>query len=207
IRGGYGIGYIHFNRVGSADLLGTNFPQATRSLVGQDFSTPLCVGDAFAGCFRSTQQGYPSVMPDTVLLFIPRDTKNGYVPHWQLPIQPQINKNTVLDVDYVGNPSVKLTMVADFNQAAPNAPGQNLPLQQRRPIPNFATISMAFDGGFANYNALQVRFEHRASRGLYVLNSFTWSKAIDNVAQSLENGNGDNPNPQNLFNLAADRGP
>src|SRR5215475_11052233 len=35
IRGGYGIGYVYFNRLGSANLLATNFPQITRANIPQ----------------------------------------------------------------------------------------------------------------------------------------------------------------------------
>ncbi len=42
------------------------------------------------------------------------------------------------------------------------------------------------------YNALQVKLQHRFSGKLYLLNSFTYSRAIDNVAGHLDTGNGDN---------------
>jgi hypothetical protein len=59
---------------------------------------------------------------------------------------------------------------------------------------------------FSNYNALQIKFERRFSKGLYILNSFTWSKAIDNVSQVLEEPNGNEGRPQNVYDIAADRG-
>jgi hypothetical protein len=43
-------------------------------------------------------------------------------------------------------------------------------------------------------------------RGLMVLNSFTWAKTKDNGAGSLENINGNNPSPQNFYELEADYG-
>jgi len=54
--------------------------------------------------------------------------------------------------------------------------------------------------------------EERFSQGLYLLNSFTWSKAIDIAAQALDgSGNCDNcgngiPSVQNIYNWQADRG-
>src|SRR5262249_40375267 len=43
--------------------------------------------------------------------------------------------------------------------------------------------------------------------GLYVLNSFTWSKALGNSEQQLETPSGGTvANPQNIRNLAAERG-
>jgi len=210
LRGGYGIGYVHFNRIGSADLLATNFPQITRANVTQQApsaSNPQCVGTAFtSNCFRSTQDGYPTGLPNNVVLHIPRDQRTAYIQNWQLSVQRELGSNMLLDVAYVGNHAVKLIMLADLNQARPNMPGENLPLDSRRPIPGFRSISAVLPAAFSNYHALQVKFERRFSKGLYLLNSFTWSKAIDNVSQVLEEPGGNTGNPQNLFNLAADRG-
>jgi hypothetical protein len=63
--------------------------------------------------------------------------------------------------------------------------------------------------GSESYNSLFVRFEHRLTHGLYFLNSFTWSKALGNSEQALENAGTGNTvaNPQNIYNLAAERGP
>jgi len=217
IRGGYGIGYVHFNRIGSADVLGTNFPQITRANLTQSpFVTaggattrlPLCVGNNFAGCFRSTQQGYPTGLPNNVTLYVPRDRRTSYIQNWQLSVQHELTSNSYVDVAYVGNHAVKMILLADLNQARPPLPGENAAatLQARRPIPNFGSISAVLPAAFSNYHALQVKYEWRFARGLYLLNSFTWSKAIDNVGQVLEEPNGNTGTPQNLYDLGADRG-
>src|SRR5262249_2916335 len=56
VRGGYGISYVHNNRVGSADLLGINGPQVVIATIDQ---TPLN-GATVNPSFRTTQQGYPA---------------------------------------------------------------------------------------------------------------------------------------------------
>ena len=83
-------------------------------------------------------------------------------------------------------------ILGDLNQARPNAAGENTLLQARRPIQGFQFIQTAFDGGCADYHALQVKVEKRYSDGLYLLNSFTWSRARDNASGHLETANGDN---------------
>src|SRR6266508_2188217 len=210
IRGGYGIGYVYFNRLGSANLLATNFPQITRANIPQSPSLPRCVGTetglALEKCFRATQDGYPSGLPNNVTLYIPRDTRTGYIQNWQLSVQRELSSNMLLDVAYVGNHAIKLALLADLNQARPNNPGETLLVNARRPISGFRSISAVLPAAFSNYNALQVKFERRFSKGLYVLNSFTWSKAIDNVSQVLEEPNGNTGNPQSVYNIAADRG-
>jgi hypothetical protein len=210
IRGGYGIGYVYFNRLGSANLLATNFPQITRANIPQSPSLPRCVGTetglALEGCFRPTQDGYPSGLPNNVTLYIPRDTRTAYIQNWQLSVQRELTSNMLLDVAYVGNHAIKLALLADLNQARPNNPGETLLVNARRPISGFRSISTVLPAAFSNYHALQVKFERRFSKGLYILNSFTWSKAIDNVSQVLEEPAGNTGTPQNFYNIAADRG-
>jgi hypothetical protein len=125
---------------------------------------------------------------------------------WFYSIQRELARNTVLDIAYVGNRANKLLLFADFNQALPNPPGRVVPLQQRRPIASFSDITYAFPGSWSNYNSLQVRFERRYS-DLFVLNSFTWSKALDNGSGALEGPNGNASAPQNFYDLAAEKGP
>ncbi len=214
LRGGYGIGYVHFNRIGSADLLATNFPQITRANVTQNAALALCTGTVFAeGCFRPTQAGYPTGLPNNVVLFTPREMRTSYIQNWQLSVQRELPGNMLLDVAYVGNHALKLLLLADYNQARPLTtaelalPAAQRPsLDARRPISGFRSISATLPAAYSNYHALQVKFERRFSRGLYLLNSFTWSKAIDNASQVLEEPGGNTGTPQNVYNIRADRG-
>ena len=196
IRGGYGLGYVYLNRLGSANVLGTNFPIITRAAVAQNAPdtvlNPLCVGSTFAAnCFRTTQQGYPtSGLPNNVVLYVPRDTATTSIQNWQLSFQQELFADLVLDVAYVGNRAQDTVLLADLNQARPLTvaeaalPGAQQPsLQARRPIAGFGSISAVLPEGFSRYNALQIKLEKRFGHGLYFLNSFTWSKAIDNGSQ------------------------
>lgn len=219
LRGGYGIGYNYLNRLGSADVLGTNFPIITRAAVAQTapdpLLNPLCAGNTYAAnCFRTTQSGYPtSGLPNNVTLYIPRDIKTPMIQNWQLSVQQEIFWNMVLDVAYVGNRADNLVLLADYNQARPLTlaefalPAAQQPsLQARRPIAGFGSISAVLPEGFSNYNALQIKLERRFAKGLYFLNSFTWSKAIDNASQVLEEPNGNTGTPQNVYDLASNKG-
>ncbi len=87
-------------------------------------------------------------------------------------------------------------------------PGASLGVQAREPIPSFGPITWVDPAGDNDYNGLSVRLEHRFSRGLYFLNSFTWGKALGDSEQALEYFSGYvEANPQNIYNLAAERGP
>jgi hypothetical protein len=81
-------------------------------------------------------------------------------------------------------------------------------VQARRPISSFGAITWLDPAGDNDYNGLSVRLEHRFGGGLYFLNSFTWSKALGDSEQALEYFAGYvEANPQNIRNLAAERGP
>ena len=206
VRGGYGIGYVHQNRVGSGDLLGINGPQVVIATVNQ--SNPLDPN------FRTTQQGYPAGLTEPSnfnpiaanILYMPRHLKTPYVQSWFLSVQRKLPLETVLDVAYVGNHSVGTPIMADYNQAFPQPTAtSNLSLQARRPNQAFGPITWYDPAGFSSYNALQVKFERRFSKGLQFLNAFTYGKAIDNGTQALDGSNGNQASPQDVRNLAAER--
>jgi hypothetical protein len=213
-RTGYGISYIHFNRLGGENLLSFNGPHIVGLNINQTINQPLCVGNqAPTTCFRTTQQGYPegyttpaSYNPLNVRVnYIPKDTPTGNVQSWHASVQREILPNLLVDVGYVGNKSRDIMILADHNQARVNGPTENLSVQARRPIPNFSEIQVAFAGGKGDYHALQVKVERRYSRGLYLLNSFTWSRARDNASGHLETQNGDNSRV-NFANIEGDYG-
>ena len=124
--------------------------------------------------------------------YTPADYRTSYVQSWHFTIQRELGNDLVLDVAYVGNRGNGLMILGDYNQARPNNPGENVALAQRRPIQGFDFIQISFGGGFSTYHALQWKIEKRYARGFYLLNSFTWSKAIDNAAGHLEAFNNDN---------------
>ncbi len=138
----------------------------------------------------------------------------GYVQAYHLGIQRSLGKNSVLDVAYIGEHGVKIWDLADLNQAAPNVPSATcnanvssscISLLNRRPVKGFTDIYATNNYGFLRYNGLQVKLEHRYQRGLYMLNSFTYSRVIDNASGHLDAPNGDNSNV-NLANLRGDVG-
>ena len=207
VRAGYGISYVHFNRSGSANLLPINAPQVIFGVVNQ---TPTVAG------FLTTQQGFPSSLADPAsfnpvnanVTWMPKDDKHTYVQSWHVSVQREIARNTIVDIAYIGNHALRVLYFGDANPAAPNAPGQSLSIAQRqntRPFPTFGDITIASNGAFSRYRALQARFERRVTNGLYLLNSFTWSQSIDNSSGSLENANGNAIGPQDPRNLNAEK--
>ena len=201
VRSGYGISYIHFNRLGGENLLSFNGPHVVALNITQQPSQGLCGANTPpTTCFRTTQQGYPEGLNvpanfstlNARVNYIPKDNPTGSVQSWHVSVQREILNNLLVDIGYVGNKSRDIMILADYNQARPNAATENTALQARRPIQGFQEIQIAWGGGKGDYHALQVKVERRYSRGLYLLNSFTWSRARDNASGHLEVQNGDN---------------
>lgn len=216
IRSGYGVSYIHFNRMGGENILGFTGPFVFRRTQNQGSprTLPLCsAGMPLSSCFTRTQDGYPSDFnadenynPSISRVnFSPRENRSGYVQSWHLTVQQELAPDLVLDVGYVGNRGTKQLILGDYNQARPNGPNENLTIDQRRPIPGFSEIQASFSAGNSFYHGLQAKLEKRFSHGLYLLNSFTWAKAIDNATGHLEDFNGVSSRV-NFQDLASERG-
>src|SRR5581483_3802877 len=220
IRGGYGISYSFFNRPGSAQE-GINAPLALFGIQTQ--SIPQ--GGSLPAGFLTTQNSFttgldiPSNFNPLVsnIDYIPANTRWPYIQSWLFSVQQELTHDTFLEVAYNGNHSLRLPILADYNQAYPNHLSATcnatissgcLGVQARRPISTFGPITWLDPAGDNDYNGFSARLEHRFGGGLYFLNSFTWSKAMGDSEQALEYYPGYyQANPQNIRNLAGERGP
>lgn len=118
---------------------------------------------------------------------------------WSLNIQYQLAKEWGMEVAYVGNRGLHLDYIhLQGNQATPGVGD----LQPRRIWPDFSTMLFDDYQGFSNYNALYAKLEKRASNGLAMLVSYTYSKAIDNQGGDIDNQSGS----QNDNDANSDRG-
>jgi hypothetical protein len=203
VRGGWGLSYVHVNRIGSANLLGINGPQVVRAAVNQ---SPT------AGAFVPTEAGYPAGLTDSskfnpltaLVSYIPRDFHSSPVQSWHVSVQREFGPRMLLDLAYVGNKASDLLLVGNYNQAAVNNAAGTIPLASRRPIPTWGDITYVFNGGRSRYDAFEMKYEWRLAADVVILSSLTLSKAKDNAAGALENQNGNFPSPQDIHNLDAD---
>ncbi len=192
-------------------------------------NTPICAANVqTASCFSPTQQGYNPNFVSTAgfstalaqTRYIPRNIATGYVQAWHFGVQRQLSEGTLIDISYVGEHGVKIWVLDDINQAPPNAVSATcqyntttssfittgcVPLLNRRPIVGFTGIEGSANLGMLIYHGVQARIEHHYSSGLYLLNSFTYSRDIDNASGHLDTPNNDNSRV-NLANLRGERG-
>ena len=204
-RGGYGTSYVHFQRAGGANILPINGPQVINAVAVQN--NPLSPD------YRMYQDGFPTGWTDPSrfnpaaanVTYMPKDYRASRVNSWFVSVQREVFADTIVDVAYVGNKADGLLQFGNYNQARPNALGENTSLQARRPIQSFGDITYAGNGGRSDYHGFQLKTETR-KRGFYFTNALTLSRARDNGAGSLENSNGNSPGIQDFNNPDGDWG-
>jgi hypothetical protein len=135
--------------------------------------------------------------------------RDGYVSSWNLSIQQQIARDTVAEVAYRGSKSTRLSSFLNYNETIP-FPAQPPNFVQSFPYPALGTVNMLESRGAGTYNAFQARVEKRYSRGLTVLGSYVWSKALTDLDSStvgVVGGTGNATAPQTIRNLRLNKGP
>jgi hypothetical protein len=202
IRGGYGISFSHYDRAGSGNILAINPPSALFVTVTQ--AAPNAGGSAAS--YVPIDKGFPgstlSFNPITANVAYIDGTRyrDSYVHNYYLDVQRSLAKNILFDVAYVGNFGLKLLQFGNFNQADPKVITNG---KFTRPISTYGDITIGMHEAYSHYDSLQVRYEQRMVAGLTLLNSFTYSHALDNAGASLE---ANTPSLQDYRNPAADYG-
>jgi hypothetical protein len=228
-RIGFAYALTHYWRAGSGNMLGINAPNAMfTSVINPSPATGVGLG-ATTG-YQRLSNGFPTGLATVFsagtdnIDYIPQNTKDGYAESYFLSVQKTLAKNILVDIAYVGNHGVHLQGFINANQRNPSLPlttaGEfpGVPAGQwQRPYMawggtllnnpansfNNGDITEASNGFHSHYNSLQARYEQRFVAGLTLLNSFTWSHALDNASSTLE---ANTPDPQDGNNLNADYG-
>ena len=104
---------------------------------------------------------------------------------WNFTVERMIGSNTTISASYVGNGARHLDTGTGgqnrevyYNVPGPwgvvLAPGQSL----TRPEPLFGSVGQYESQDSSSYNALQVKWEYRLSRGLFFSTAYSWSKTV-----------------------------
>jgi hypothetical protein len=117
-------------------------------------------------------------------------------------VQRELDRNTALEVNFMGSVSHKLESLRAFNESLPSATGAVL---ARAPYPEFSRIQEVDGSGNAVYNGLSTRLQRRSGGGLTYLVGYTWSRSID-TASGIRNNDGDTLFPQNSYCIRCERG-
>jgi hypothetical protein len=107
----------------------------------------------------------------------------GYSEQWTFNLQHQLTKDIALEAAYVGTTGVNLNRLSTSNQEFLSGPNVGT-----RPNPQFGFFIQEKSGVSSSYQSGFIRMEKRASHGLAVVGSYTFSKSIDTVSSARENG-------------------
>jgi hypothetical protein len=152
--------------------------------------------------------------------------RTSYSMQYSFGIQREIVRNVTLEAGYLASLGLKLEQNVQPNNAQPGAgaidPRRTFAGVQFAPgtvFPSYLTvvgntvpvgqINYLPHSAQSNYHALYVRAEKRFTKGLSVLQAYTWSKAITNAPQFRNAGGiggSENSPAQDSYNLSAERG-
>jgi hypothetical protein len=98
------------------------------------------------------------------------------LPHtlqWNVAVEQALGKQQTLTLSYVGAAGRRLIQTAAI----------------LNPNPNYFVAQLVTNAGTSDYDAMQLQFQRRLSRGLQVLASYSWSHSLDTAsAGSAANG-------------------
>lgn len=185
------------------------------------------------GSFNPATQGYNIFGPGVVgpaqiqAAGIDLHERTSYSMQWNFSIQRELAKNVIFEVGYLATLGLKLEQNVQPNNSQPST---NTAVDPRRPyaalvyapgttFPSYLqvvgnTVPVGFinylpHSAQSNYESGFARLEKRFSRGISVLTSYTYSKAITNAPQFRNAGGvsgAENSPPQDSYDLAAERG-
>ena len=157
IRAGAGIFYDLGYSLGAGAT--SAFPYVQQNLI-LNTSFPLSDAAASAPPFKTTPPvSFLAVMDPNHLL--PRTYE------WNAALEQSLGSADVLTMTYVGAAGRQLMRRDIYNKPNPEFTGE---------------FDVFRNGADSSYNALQVQYRHRLTRGLQALVSYTWSHSIDDAS-------------------------
>jgi outer membrane receptor protein involved in Fe transport len=201
IRGGYGVFYNQFERIGSEDQLALNPP----GLLNIDITAPGAPNTAPVFFMRD---GFPANFLDPSNIVLSRllirtsDRNNPRTMVQQVGggVEQQVGRDFVASADYITSATDNLAVLRNLNQNLPGTRDANGAL----PYPSFGNVQWREMVGEASYKGVDLSFEKRMSKGYSYRASYTVGEARDQAPEHLNASSG---RPQNGRDLEAWEGP
>jgi hypothetical protein len=197
LRGGYGIFYNMFDRIGSEDQLALNPPGLINNSVATTSTTvPLFfLRDGFPANFLDPSQvDYRRIR----LRAAAQDSSKTTIHQYSVGAQKVIASSYVVTLDLVGTQGRNLASLVNLNQPA----GGSGPL----PYPNFGFIEWREQNATSSYKGMDLGFQRRFTKGWGFSLAYTLSDCTDQSAEHLSTG-GSPSFSQSATDLAAWEGP
>jgi hypothetical protein len=193
LRGGYGIFYDS-QSVNSFDSAGSSNGASTGIGYNPGGSNPVFALSAQNVVFQPGVPVFGGTVPVPPFggYSISQGYRTPYSQNFNLNVQTQITKSTLLQVGYVGTMGRRLAVVEDINQ----------PINGVRPLaqqfPTLAAINQLTTSATSAYNSLQTSLRQQLWKGFTANINYTWSHAIDTASTFTT--------PMNSYNLQLDKG-
>ena len=206
LRGGYGIFYNQFDRIGSEDQIALNPGTGLVSL--QPVTASVASGPQFL-----LRNGFPAGYLDpakidlsrAVIRGADRDSPKAQVHQFGVGAQKTFAQVWMVSIDFVGTEGRDLANLINLNQPLPNAAGNNA--LGSRPFPTMGPqIQWREEKGESSYMGVDLQFQKRFSSGYAFGLAYTLSECEDTTAEHLATG-GSPSRSQNARDLEAWRGP
>lgn len=205
LRGAYGwyydqptVGQFVYNSIGngaSAGIFGT--PGDANAAVTVNGGAGFVLGQTtFPAGVQFGANGQPTT--SLGILAVNPHYRAAYLQNYNLNIEQQLSKNTMITVAYVGSSGRRLAYVADLNQI----PVTTDPTARVRPYaaqyPYLTAINQVNSGATSNYNSLQFSLVQSQWHGISAKVYYTWAKSMDDASSATT--------PQDSRNLRGDWG-
>lgn len=196
LRGGYGIFYgaSSFYRM---DEYNDTFPYSINETYSVSGTNPLLVtaSNPYPAARRNvggvtSTYGQESITP-----------KTQYLQSWNLTVERELVKGTVLEAAYAGSKGTHLQRRYDVNQ-----PYRDPALAGARPFPAFGSIQIISDSSNSSYNSGSLTLRRRFSKQLFARASYTYAKSIDESSNTGGTIQYNFPIAQDSRNLRLERG-
>ena len=209
LRGGWGIFYNLFDRVGSEDQLALNVPGLINNSITQTSGSPVFI--LKDGMPTSTFLTPPQLDPNAGQLkrirlrAVGNDAPKTTIKQASVGFQRDIAAGIVATADFVYTRGSDLASLVNLNQPLPSSPGAN-DAKGRLPYPNFGFIEWRSQNGKSEYKGIDTGIEKRFAKGYAFGISYTLGNSKDNTSEQLTT-QGSNAFPQNSRDFSAWYGP
>jgi hypothetical protein len=169
IRGGYGIFYGS-SSLYRMDEYSDTYPFSITETYSRVTNDPTVV--TLSNPFPAARRGFSGVNGSYGQENA--EPKTQYLQSWNLAIEREFGRGTVVEVAFAGSKGTHLQRRYDINQA-----GRDLANRSLRPYPFFSSIQVINDGSNSIYNSGQVTVRRRFAKQLFVRGTYTFAKSLD----------------------------
>lgn len=222
MRGGYGVFYQHYSRIGSESLIQLNPPFLLDLQLNQGVGSSTPLFQLQNGFPLSTFTGTGFNLTKIQLRAQDPNQRSGYVEQVSFGPEFELTNDTVVSATYVGNWGRKMNRLRNFNQGVITGMDNGCPIVNF-PFANLNTVSRvdtlvtasplkcaltgqhafleyATNDGNTDYNGLELSLRRRMSKDLSFALNYTYSHGLANFGDNLTAG----ALPQNAYNYSAE---